>query len=148
MPKTPRSCPAVPSDMISTLSARSRDFCETISSTGETFSSWTVSALGQKQTFAPQIVMSALPPKADMCGALAYVCFGPIADIASTRSPRRRERPALRNRHTECLSRFQFDDQIEFGGLFYRQIARADRSRRRPSTFDLQCIVGFMDPPS
>src|SRR6476660_9970730 len=25
--------------------------------------------------------MSALPPKADMCGALAYVCFGPIADI-------------------------------------------------------------------
>jgi hypothetical protein len=27
--------------------------------------------------------MSALPPKADMCGALAYVCFGPIADIAT-----------------------------------------------------------------
>jgi hypothetical protein len=25
--------------------------------------------------------MSALPPKADMCGALADVCFGPIADI-------------------------------------------------------------------
>jgi hypothetical protein len=25
--------------------------------------------------------MSALPPKADMCSALAYVCFGPIADI-------------------------------------------------------------------
>ena len=25
--------------------------------------------------------MSALPPKADMCGALAQVCFGPIADI-------------------------------------------------------------------
>ena len=25
--------------------------------------------------------MSALPPKADMCGALAYVCFGPIADM-------------------------------------------------------------------
>jgi hypothetical protein len=29
----------------------------------------------------PQKVMSALPPKADMCGALAYVCFGPKADI-------------------------------------------------------------------
>jgi hypothetical protein len=28
-----------------------------------------MSALGQKQTFAPQKVMSALPPKADMCGA-------------------------------------------------------------------------------
>jgi hypothetical protein len=27
------------------------------------------------------MVKSALPPKADMCGALAYVCFGPIADI-------------------------------------------------------------------
>src|SRR5262249_33461969 len=29
----------------------------------------------------PQPVMSALPPKADMCGAIAHVCFGPIADI-------------------------------------------------------------------
>jgi len=28
--------------------------------------------------------MSALPPKADMCAALAYVCFGPKADIRST----------------------------------------------------------------
>jgi hypothetical protein len=54
-----------------------------------------MSALGHKQTCAmqqrmsalppiatekadmPQMVMSALPPKADMCGALAYVCFGP-----------------------------------------------------------------------
>jgi hypothetical protein len=26
-------------------------------------------ALGHKQIFAPQKVMSALPPKADMCGA-------------------------------------------------------------------------------
>ena len=30
-----------------------------------------MSALGQKQTFAAQNGMSALPPKADMCGALA-----------------------------------------------------------------------------
>jgi len=29
--------------------------------------------------------MSALPPKADMCSALAHVCFGPKADIASSR---------------------------------------------------------------
>ena len=28
--------------------------------------------------------MSALPPKADMCGALAHVCFGPKADIDAT----------------------------------------------------------------
>jgi len=60
-----------------------------------------MSALGQKQTCAVQNVMSALPPiatakadmpkwslsalppKADMCGALGHVCFGPIADIAT-----------------------------------------------------------------
>src|SRR5262245_56499908 len=29
----------------------------------------------------PQTAMSALPPKADMCSALADVCFGPKADI-------------------------------------------------------------------
>jgi hypothetical protein len=29
-----------------------------------------MSALGQRQTFAVQKRMSALPPKADMCGAL------------------------------------------------------------------------------
>ena len=40
-----------------------------------------MSALGQKQTFAPQNSMSALPLKADMCGAQAHVCFGPKADI-------------------------------------------------------------------
>jgi hypothetical protein len=32
-----------------------------------------MSALGQKQTFAVQNRMSALPPKADMCGALIHV---------------------------------------------------------------------------
>ena len=36
-----------------------------------------------RESEIPQNVMSALPPKADMCGALAYVCFGPIADIGS-----------------------------------------------------------------
>jgi hypothetical protein len=29
--------------------------------------------------------MSALPPKADMCGAIRDICFGPIADIPSMR---------------------------------------------------------------
>ena len=32
-----------------------------------------MSALGQKQTFAAQKAMSALPPKADMCGAQGHV---------------------------------------------------------------------------
>jgi hypothetical protein len=59
-----------------------------------------MSALGQKQTYAPQKamsaftpnsdresgfpqkVMSALPPEADMCAALANVCYGPKADIS------------------------------------------------------------------
>ena len=31
--------------------------------------------------------MSALPPKADMCSALAHVCFGPIADISQSTAP-------------------------------------------------------------
>jgi hypothetical protein len=56
-------------------------------------------ALGQKQTYAvqkgmsalrpvatakadmPQMIMSALPPKADTCVATRDVRFGPIADI-------------------------------------------------------------------
>ena len=40
-----------------------------------------MSALGQKQTFAVQNAMSALPPKADMCGAKSNVRFVPIADM-------------------------------------------------------------------
>ena len=32
-----------------------------------------------------QKAMSALPPKADMCGALGHVRFVPIADICTTR---------------------------------------------------------------
>jgi hypothetical protein len=33
------------------------------------------------KTDMPQTVMSALPPKADVCGANRHVCFGPKADI-------------------------------------------------------------------
>ncbi|MGB6587511.1 MAG: hypothetical protein WBE93_16285, partial [Pseudolabrys sp.] len=51
-------------------------------------SSTAMSALGQKQTFAVQNVMSALPPKADIRGALVHVRFVPIADIPPfTKSP-------------------------------------------------------------
>src|SRR6476660_9037189 len=50
-----------------------------------------MSALGQKQTFALQQVMSALTAiamsalhlKADTCGANRHVCFGPIADMTA-----------------------------------------------------------------
>jgi hypothetical protein len=57
-----------------------------------------MSALGQKQTYAMHQPMSALPLKADMCSARCHVCFGPIADscIASNcvviRSPGRRSK--------------------------------------------------------
>jgi hypothetical protein len=43
-----------------------------------------MSGLGQKQTFAVQNRMSALPPKAGMCGAKRDVRFGPAADIRLT----------------------------------------------------------------
>jgi hypothetical protein len=43
---------------------------------------WCMSALGYKQTLAPQKAMSALPSK-DMCGAIRDVRFGPIGDIGS-----------------------------------------------------------------
>jgi hypothetical protein len=40
-----------------------------------------------------QKVMSAIPPKADMCGALAHVRFVPIADISQISAPMKIERP-------------------------------------------------------
>ena len=43
-----------------------------------------MSALRQKQTCAVQNAMSALPPKADMCGALGDVRFVPIADVVTS----------------------------------------------------------------
>jgi hypothetical protein len=71
-----------------------------------------MSALGQKQTFAQQNGMSALPPiatakatakrhvrftpKADMCGATSYVRFGPIAEIDRRKSVRVRARLSVR----------------------------------------------------
>src|SRR5262249_5254765 len=41
-----------------------------------------MSALGQKRTYAVHNGMSALPPKADICGAARGVRFGPKADIS------------------------------------------------------------------
>jgi hypothetical protein len=55
-----------------------------------------MSALGQKQTFALQKAMSALHPKADMCSALAYICFGPIADILKSHRLQQSRRPRIR----------------------------------------------------
>jgi hypothetical protein len=50
-----------------------------------------MSALGHKRTFRNAIVMSALPPKADIRGAKTDVRFGPKADIVD-RLPRRQSK--------------------------------------------------------
>jgi len=70
-----------------------------------------MSALGQKQTFAAQKGVSALPPKADMCSALAYVRLVPIADIAAPLFDHLvREREQLvRDRQAERLRRLEVD---------------------------------------
>ena len=54
-----------------------------------------MSALGQKQTYAAHKNMSALPPKADMCSALAYVRFGPKADMPLFNNFRWREKAGM-----------------------------------------------------
>jgi hypothetical protein len=45
--------------------------------------------LWSKGDMSPQNVMSALPPKADMCVARAYVCFGPIVDLCTATNCKR-----------------------------------------------------------
>jgi hypothetical protein len=70
--------------------------------------------------------MSALPPKADMCSALAYVCFGPIADIdrllfddlVGSREQRGRHGQA---KSLRCL---QVYDEFVFAWSLHRQIGR------------------------
>ena len=44
----------------------------------------------------PHKVMSAIPPKADMCSALTYVCFGAKADSCSAHKLQRRGRLSAR----------------------------------------------------
>ena len=97
-----------------------------------------MSALGHKQTFRSargnvrftpnsdresghqQRVMSALPPKADMCGAARDVRFGPIADIDPVRSLD--HLVGLENDHdgnfnAKCPRHFQVYYEVELGGL-------------------------------
>jgi hypothetical protein len=56
-----------------------------------------MSALGHKRTYAVQEGMSALPPKADMCGATKDVRFVPIKDIGRLRAVRQQRGYARQN---------------------------------------------------
>jgi hypothetical protein len=77
------------------------------------------------------MVMSALPPKADMCGANRHVCFGPKADscratnIAALFDQRV---GALQKLFWNCeaygLRSFEIDGQIELRGLLNRYVFR------------------------
>ena len=57
-----------------------------------------MSALGHKRTFAVQKGMSALPPKADMCGATRDVRFVPIADFRRQQNLGEKKNPPKRAR--------------------------------------------------
>src|SRR5262252_647077 len=84
-----------------------------------------MSALGHKRTYAVQKGMSALPPKADMCGATRDVRFGPKADIRSLLDHfigAQKER--FGNRQAERLRRREIDDKLEFGRLLDWYVAR------------------------
>jgi hypothetical protein len=67
-----------------------------------------MSALGQKQTCAAQKVMSALPLKADMCGATRHVRFVPIADLVLGRPllSKSGQTPAGRSTEQAAITRY------------------------------------------
>ena len=84
-----------------------------------------MSALGHKQTFRSAISMSALPPKADMCGATRDVRFGPIADIwLSLDHLVGEQQEQLGKREAERLGRLKIDDEFKLDWRLHWQIAR------------------------
>ena len=65
--------------------------------------------------------MSALPPKADMCGAHTNVCFGPKADILLSIDYSICSRKyALGYSNSEALGFADVDNQFEIGRLLHR----------------------------
>ena len=86
-----------------------------------------MSALGQKRTYAVQNGMSALPLKADMCGATRDVRLGPIADIASGHEGFRLERTHPRPQYlAELGGSEQLAQKIRHStsGIFTRELDR------------------------
>ena|SRR6186713_1348224 len=82
-----------------------------------------MSAKGHKQIYAPQKAMSALPPKADVCGALACVCYGPIADIELFNDLTGNLLNVSGYRQAQSLCGSQVDQQFEFCRLLHRDVA-------------------------
>src|SRR5262245_44580240 len=103
-----------------------------------------LSALGHKRTCAaqngmsaldpiatrkadmPQMIMSALPPKADMCSALAHVCFGPKADIRPHSIDQFISAAEQRLRHDEAerLGGREVDYKLILGRRLHWQVGR------------------------
>ena len=86
-----------------------------------------MSALGQR-TCAVQKAMSALPPKADICSALAHVCFVPIADIRSSEVPSVRFIRGLKM-HQQAVIGLIGGMSWESSAEYYRIINREVRRR-------------------
>ena len=85
-----------------------------------------------------QKAMSALPPKADMCGALAHVCFVPIADIAS---------PALSSprRHVaKDLNAVANEDNTVPGRIATVPFDLGIGNRKTPSNFDVRAAKWYV----
>src|SRR5262245_48253953 len=76
-----------------------------------------MSALGQKPTYAVRKGMSALPPKADMCGALVDVCYGPKADVKLFNHLVGAADECLRYRQAKFFGGLQIDDKLDLVGL-------------------------------
>jgi hypothetical protein len=77
-----------------------------------------------RESGLPQTVMSALPPKADVCSATAHVCFGPIADIGCLFDYLVSGLLQMR-RHGEAkrLGGLEVDYEHELGWCLYRKTA-------------------------
>src|SRR5262249_9041206 len=68
--------------------------------------------------------MSALTPKADMCGATRDVCFGPKGDIDLFNHFVCATGQWLQDFEAEGLRRLEVYDQLDLGGLHDRQVYR------------------------
>ena len=71
---------------------------------------------GNSTSLAP----SALPPKADMCGATSDVCYGPEADIPLFDDVVGAPDECVRDVEAERLGRLQIDSQVYFCSLLDR----------------------------